>query len=163
MPRLYTVTFDNVTLTNSGGDADIFEITPARDKPLEILSIELGSQEIKDAEEEQIRLKLIRGHTTSGSTPSATPTPRPISPIDTAAGFTAEVNNATIASAGTAVDLWSNTWNVRAPGPIFPPMPQGYGYWVGTASTQELLVLRCMSTVLDDVVLNGTVLICEYP
>ena len=164
MPRIYTVEFDNITLTNAGSDFDIFEFTPARDKPIELLSVELSNfSDLSDAQEEVLRLRVVRGHTTSGSTPGATPTPAPISPNDSAAGFTVEVMNSTIASAGTAVNLWTNGWNIRSPGPIFPPLPQGYGYWCGTAATQPLLVVRCLSTATDDISLSGCATLCEYP
>lgn len=109
--RVYTVVFDAVAITAA---QDGFEITPADDKPIEILRILMGqTSDSGDAQDEQIQMKIVRGNTTSGSGGTG-PTPQPLSPGDAAAGFTAEVNNTTQASSGTAVTLVATAWNVRA-------------------------------------------------
>src|SRR5690349_12554243 len=97
--RVYTVPFENVSVSAS---QDFFEISPADDKPVKFLRLELnnvgGTADAGDSQEEMLRLSVVRGHTTSGSGGTA-PTPSPLnSTIDTAAGFAAEVNNTTIAS-----------------------------------------------------------------
>lgn len=159
MPRLYTVSFQAQSIANASGDYDLFEFDPATDKPIELLSVELGqTTELGDTAEENLRLSVVRGHTTSGNGTSTTP--RPQSAADSAAGFAAETVASTPASAGTGVVLWANTWNVRAPGPIFPPLPQGSGFWTSGA---DLLVVRLDAAVTDDLTLTGTALICEYP
>lgn len=159
MPRLYTVNFQAQTIANASGDYDLFEFDAATDKPLELLSVELGqSSELGDAAEENLRLSVVRGHTTSGNGTSTTP--RPISPNDSACGAACETVASTPASAGTGVVLWAGTWNVRAPGPIFLPLPQGSGFWTSGA---DLLVVRLDAAVADDLTLTGTALICEYP
>lgn len=165
MPRLYTVEFEAITLNAAGGDTDIFEFTPGANTALELLSVELAQSSEPTTEEEQLRLKVIRGHTTAGSAGAgggqATPTPRPISPLDAAASFSAKGNNATIASAGTAVNLWSGTWNTRQPGPLWAPLPQGSGFF---SAGSALLVLRLMAAVADDITaFSGTAYLCEYP
>ena len=158
MPRCYTVEFEAQTIAAASGDYDLFEFAAATDKPIELVAINLGqSSEVGDAQEEQLRIRVIRGHTTS-SNGSAT-TPRPVSPNDSAAGFTAEVVGSTIASAGTAVNLLSDTFNVRA-GYAWGPVPSGMGIWTsGTA----LLVVRLMAAVADDLTLSGTATVIEYP
>jgi hypothetical protein len=159
MPRNYTVTAENVSVTNAGGDADLVELDAAAEKPIELFGIKLYStSEVQEAQEEWLRFKVIHGHTTSGSTPSSTPTPRPVSPVDTAAGFTAEIYNTTIASAGTAVDVDSFAMNVRAGYEIF--YPEGCGFWTsGTA----LLVVRLMAAPADDLSMNMSFFVREYP
>ena len=108
--RVYTVVFDAVAITAA---QDAFEITPADDKPIEIMRIVMGqTSDSGDAQDEQVQLRVIRGSTTSGSGGTG-PTPQPLSPVDAAAGFTAEVNNTTQASSGTAVTLVATAWNVR--------------------------------------------------
>jgi hypothetical protein len=104
-------------------------------------------------------MKWIRGHTSSGSTPEATPTPRPVNHLDPAAAFTCEMDNTTIASAGTAVDLASPAMNVRAGFEMF--FPERCGFW--TSEPQGLLVLRLMTTVADDLTMNITAWVNEYP
>lgn len=159
MPRAYTVEFDGVTWTNGQGDIDIFSILPATQKPLELVAIEIAqSSELQEAQEEQLRLRTIRGHTTVGSGGAAA-TARPTSPNDSAAGATCRTNDTTIASAGTGVNLWSTSFNVRV-GYAWGPVPAGLGIWVANA---EYLVVRLMAAVTDDIVASGTCAFIEYP
>jgi hypothetical protein len=157
MPRNYTVSVENVTITNAGGDADLVELDAATDKPIELFGIQIFStSEVQEAQEEWIRCKVIRGHTTTGNGTSATP--RPLSAVDTAAGFVAETFGTTIASAGTGVDLASFAFNVRAGYEIF--LPDGCGFWTSGA---DLLVVRMMAAPADDFSANMTFWVREYP
>ncbi len=111
MGRMYSAEFSKVAVT---ADQDFFEITPADEKPVAIHAIYLSqSNLLADAAEEILNIKVIRGQATSGSGGS-TSTPAVLNPLDTASGATVEVNNDTIASTGTAVDLHSDSWNVRS-------------------------------------------------
>lgn len=157
MPRNYTVSVENVTITNAGGDADLVELDAATDKPIELFGIQIFStSEVQEAQEEWIRCKVIRGHTTTGNGTSATP--RPMSSVDTAAGFVAETFSTTIASAGTGVDLNAFAFNVRAGYEIF--YPEGCGFWTSGA---DLLVVRMMAAPADDFSANMTFWVREYP
>lgn len=158
MPRTYTVEFEAQTIATASGDYDLFELDAATDLPIEVVAIELGqSSELGDAQEEQLRLRVIRGHTTTGNGTSTTP--RPVSPADAAASFTAKTVGATIASAGTAVNLLSTTMNVRA-GYQWGPVPFGMGIFTSGSS---LLVVRLMAAVADDLTMSGSVTVVEYP
>ena len=156
MPRTYAVTFEGVTVTSAGGDTDLFEFTPADDKPIELVGLIFAtSSELGDAAEEIIRFQVSRGHATSSNGTSATPTP--LDPIDTAAGFTAEYNGRTIASTGTNVAIHSDMFNVRS----------GYQMWwpdgCGPRATQAntMMTVRMMAAVADDVTMSGTAYIRE--
>ena len=46
----------------------------------------------------------------------------PLDPADAAAGFSAEVGNTTVASAGTTTTLHSDAFNVRAGYTYIPPL-----------------------------------------
>lgn len=156
--REYTVTFENVSVSAS---QDFFELTPADDKPLKIAGVWLdnvgGTADAGDAQEEMLRLLIRRGHTTSGSGGSA-PTPQKLgSSADAAAGFTAEVNNTTIASAGTTADLLAFGWNVRVPlREMFPDelMP-------GASQADTTIVVRLLSTPADAISISGTLYVVE--
>lgn len=112
MGRSYTVSFTGVAVT---AQQDFFELVAGAAKPLKILGFGLSqSSEVGDAAEEGLSIILRSGQTTSGSGGS-TPTPTPNNPSDTAAGFTAETNNTTKASAGTIVTHYADNWNVRQP------------------------------------------------
>lgn len=109
--RSYSVIFSAVAVSAA---QDLFEITPADDKPVNILGLFIGqTSDAGDAADELLQVSVIRGFTTSGSGGSAA-TPAPLDNIDTAAGFTAEVNNTTVANTGTSVTLHTDTFNVRA-------------------------------------------------
>lgn len=153
--RLYTVEFENVAVTAS---QDFFELAAGDDKPISIAGIFLAqSTELGDAAEEQLRLRIIRGHTTSGSVGGTAPTPRPVNPRDGAAAFTCEINNTTIASAGTPVNLFSHGWNIRGE----------YGLWIpdemeiDTDQATGLLVVRLLNTPTDSISISGTLFVRE--
>lgn len=151
--RRYAVSFRAVSVTSS---QDFFEITPADDKPCRIAGYTLSqTSDVGDAAEEVVSVALIRGHTSSGSG-GTTPTPAPFDSIDTAAGFTAEVNNTTQASSGTAAVCWEDGWNIRIPSTVwFDPeqLPR---------ATQALpIVLRLLTSPADAITVSGTLIVDE--
>ena len=159
MPRLYTVEFEEVTWTNAQGDIDIFSLDAGADLPIELVEVHLSQRsDLGDANEEGLRLRFIRGHTTVGSGGVAA-TARPASAADSASGATVRTNDTTIASAGTAVNLWSDDWNIHGPFD-WGPRPQGMGFWTSGTS---LLVVRLLAAVTDDVIASGTCSYFEYP
>lgn len=149
MSRMYAITFENVSVTAA---QDLFEIGPAANKPIRIHSIYLSqSSDVGDAAEEMLRVKVIRGHATSGSGGSAA-TPRPLNPSDAAAGAVAETNNTTIASAGTAVDLHAESFNIRA-GWQYVPTPETRPE---ASQTNASIVVRLMAAPADALSMSGT-------
>ena len=152
--RIYTVEFEAVAVT---AQVDLFELTPADDKPVEIVGLFLSqSSDAGDAQDELLRYRVIRGHATSGSGGSA-PTPRPLNPSDATAGFTAETCNTTIASAGTPVNLHSDTFNVRAGLPLW--LPERCEWGASQAGTT--LVVRLMAAPADSLTMSGTLYVRE--
>lgn len=153
MGRMYTLTFQAQSITTANGDYDLFEIDPADDKPVALHWLHLGQiTELGDAAEEQLRISVVRGHTSTGNGTSTTP--RPLIHADTASGATCETVGSTIASAGTAVTLCEHVWNVRSPlDIIWTPETRPT-----CADTEGLIVVRLMSTVADDITsgLSGT-------
>lgn len=151
--RVYTVTFSAVSVAAA---QDLFEVTPASNRPIEIVGIELGqTSDFGDAQDEGLQISFVRGHTTSGSGGTAA-TPGAMSPLDTAAGFAAEVNNTTIAATGTTVTLMTGVWNVRA----------GYINWFpeearpSATSTNTTLVVR-QTAPADAITMSGTLYVRE--
>ena len=151
--RIYAVTFSAIAVSAA---QDLFEITPADDKPVEIVGIELGqSSDVGDAQDECLQITMIRGHATGGSGGSA-PTPVPLSATGAAAAFTAETNNTTVASAGTAVTVHVTTWNVRA----------GYINWLPeecrpSASQASGTIVVRQSAPADAITMSGTLYVRE--
>lgn len=151
--RTYVVTFSAVAVSAA---QDLFELLPASNRPIEIVGIELGqTSDAGDASDELLQISIIRGFTTSGSGGSSA-TPVPMSPLDTAAGFTAEVNNTTVATTGTTTTLHTGAWNVRA----------GYINWFPEearpvcSSTQTSLVVR-QTAPADAITMSGTIYVRE--
>ena len=153
--RPYTVVFENVAVAAA---QDLFELTPADDKPIEIVGLFLSQFTAEgDANEDYWRWSCIRGHTTSGSGGSA-PTPRPLGRTDAAAGFTAEVNNTTIASVGTTHTLHQSGWNVRSDLMLW--LPDGLEWHASQADTT--VVIRLHSTPDASLNVSGTLYVVEY-
>lgn len=151
--RSYSVIFSAVAVTAA---QDIFEITPADDKPVNILGLFIGqSSDAADAQDEMLQVSIIRGFTTSGSGGSAA-TPSPLDNIDTAAGFTAEVNNTTVANTGTSVTLHTDTFNVRAGYQVWFP-PECYPRATQANTT---LVVR-ITAPADSLTMSGTLYVQE--
>lgn len=160
MSRRYTVPYSG-TLTNAGGDCDLFELTPADDKPIRLIGLILGqTSEVGDAAEEGLRISIIHlGATvTSGSGGSAV-TPVPTDLVDSAAGFAAEANNSTVATtSGTSTTMYEFAWNIR-----ITPMEM---YWPDPAVAPlcrqaAALVVRCQTTVADDISIAITAIVEE--
>lgn len=147
--RIYTVAYQG-TLTAAGGDADLFELTPADDKPIRLRGLILSQfSEIQEAQEESLRISIIRLPATVTSGNGSAVTPQPLNSITTAAGFTAKANGSTVATTtGTAATLEEFAWNVRItplerwwPDPAFAP----------SVRQDSVLVVRCQSTPADDI------------
>ena len=153
MGRMYTVAFSAVTVSAA---EDLFEITPAGDKPVKLRGLFIGqSSDAGDAQDEMLQVSIIRGHTTSGSGGSAA-TARQLSSIDTAAGLAAEVNNTTTASAGTTHTLHTDTFNVRA----------GYQLWFPPeccpmASQADTTIVVRITAPADALTMSGTLYVEE--
>lgn len=149
MARIYTVSY-NGTLTNAGGDTDLFELTPADDKPVRLRGLILSQySEIGDAAEEGLRMNIIRmGVTVTTGSGGGTPTPIAIDETDAAAGFVAKCNNTTVATSnGTMGTVEEFAWNER-----ISPMER---WWPDDRYAPQVrqagaIVVRCQTTAADD-------------
>lgn len=155
--RYYTVSFENVAVAAA---QDLFEFGPADDRPICLLGLTLdnvgGTADAGDVNEQLLRMSIVRGHATSGSG-GTTATPRPMDSFNAAASFTSEVNNTTIASAGTAVTMAALGWNVRVPLREF--WPEELAIWAG--QTDALLVVRLLAAPTGTVQVSGTAYLIE--
>lgn len=152
--RVYTVSFANVSVSAA---QDLFEVSPADDKPVELIGLFLaqnGVGDVGDAAEELIRISVIRGHATSGTGTAATA--HPVKRTDPAAGFACEINNTTVASTGTPITLHEDAFNVRA----------GYMLWwpEGTepdAAQGDTTIVVRIPAPADAITLTGTLYVRE--
>lgn len=152
--RIYTVSFTGVTVTLAD---DLFEITPADDKPCQIIGLFIGqSSDPGDAQAEQTGYRIIRGHTTSGSGGTST-TPVRSGGSGAAAGFTAETCNTTPASGGTTVDLHAGVINWQAGEYLW--LPEGCEW--GASQADTTLVVRLIAAPADSLTVSGTLYVRE--
>ena len=160
MPRKYSVGFENQAWVVGDGDVDVFELDAATDKPIAVTGwLVKAISEVGEAQEEWIRLKWVRGHTTSGTGAPTTITPRPLAANDSAAGFVCEILNDVVASVGTGVDVWpGDSFNVRNGHEMWLP-PED---WLWTSGA-ELLCLRIAAAPADDMQLTAAALVMEVP
>lgn len=158
--RIYTVTFDNTAVTTA---VDLFELNPAADKPVRILSIDVGqTNKTGDANEDMIRWSIVRmtgGTLTSGSGGSS-PTPVAANPGDPAASFTAKTLSTTQASTtGTAATIHVSTFNTRV-GLVWMPTPEMWPVGIDSSATGVLLV-RTLEAPAASTTFSGTVWVEE--
>lgn len=150
MGRMYSAEFSKVEVSL---DQDVFEISPADEKPVAIHALFLAqSSDVGDAAEEILNFKIMRGHTSSGSAGSSS-TPAPLNPVDAAAGAAVEVNNTTIATTGTIVDLHSDSFNIRSGLQlVFAPDQRPV-----TTQANTTVVVRLLEDLVDVVTMSGTI------
>ncbi len=152
--RIYTVSFSGVAVT---AQQDLFEITAAAGKNVRLRALYLSqSTEVGDAQEEGLSILIKSGQTTSGSGGSA-PTPIPNSVTNAAAGFSAEVNNTTKATAGTITTYHSDNWNVRVPFQLIIPPELCLELTGSRRATVELA-----TTPADSITMSGTLYVEEF-
>lgn len=152
MARIYTVQFNNVSVS---AVQDLFELTPADDKPIELVSLVVSDYNAETNEQRTIQIARRSGAFTGGSGGSA-PTPVKVSSPDAAAGFTAEVNNTTQATGGTEEILHSEGYPSQG-GMAFTPIPGCEPRAIqGEALVVKLLVAPGAATTM-----NGTAYVRE--
>lgn len=153
--RIYTCEFEGVAVTAA---VDFFELTPADDKPVEIMGIFLGqSSDLGDAASEILRYRIIRGHTTTGTGGTQAATPRPLNRSGAAAGFTYDSCNTTQATAGTTHNLHSDCFHIAAGLQLW--LPEGCEWEASQADTT--MVVRLIAAPTDSLTMSGTLYVRE--
>jgi hypothetical protein len=156
----YTVSA-SFSVLNADGDIDLVEILPATDYPLKIVGFILSnSSEIAEAQEEAIRVQLIRmtATVTSGSG-GASPNKERVNDRAPAPQFAAEVANDTIATSSGDTDVLDEMgWNVRS-----TPLER----WFDddnqfTFRAGQAFIIRLPAAVADDMVAELTVYVEEF-
>lgn len=154
MSGVYTIPFSGVAMTVQ---QDLIEVTAHSTKQCVLLGWGMSqTTELGDAQEEQLLLLVKSGQTTSGSGGSSV-TPAPLDPVGAvAAGFVAEANNTTKASAGTITTHYPYGWNVRMEKEVILPESMQVIFGAGRRLTIELA-----STPADSITANGYAVVQE--
>ena len=158
--RIYTVPWTG-TVTNAGGNVDLWEVLPADDLPCKIRGFRLGqTSETGDAAEENLRLSIIRmtATVTSGSGGSAG-APEQVDASGQTPSFACEVNNTTVATTSGDTEIIEElAWNERAtPFEVWYPDPD----FAPKAVQGQALLIRCQDTVADNITFAGTLWVEE--
>lgn len=158
--RIYTVPWTG-TVTNAGGNADLWEITPGDDHPCTIRGFRLGqTSEVQDANEENLRISVIRmtATVTSGSGGSAG-APEQVDLSGQSPSFSSETNNSTVATTSGDTEIIEELgWNERAtPFEVWYPDSD----FAPRAVQGQALLIRLQDTVADDITFVGTLWIQE--
>jgi hypothetical protein len=147
----WTVCTGAITVTAAGGNTDLIEINPADDKPVQLCGFTISQiSEVGDTAEEGIQLSvmILPATFTSGSG-GGTPTPRnPQRTPGATVGFTAESNNATVATTTGTAEIADNFgWNNR-----MSPFTHWYPdeKFMPKARQGEGLIIRMDTTLADD-------------
>lgn len=159
MGRIFALPWSG-TVTNAGGDADLWEISPGDDAPVAIRMIRLGqTSEVKDAEEEGLRITVKRLTATVTSGNGTAGTEEELSRSGQSATLTWEYNGSTVATtSGNTEVLDEIGWiNRQAPLEIWYPELK----FAPRAVQTEALVIRMETTPGDDFTFVGTVYVEE--
>lgn len=152
--RQYPVTWDAATGVTVA--IDIFEILPADDKPVFLDELTIWqTSDFKDTEEEILQIQVIIGYTTSGSG-GASATIGRLNAGETAASFTAECRNTTLATTGTTYIVHADGWNVRS-AYIWTPTPG----WEPFGTQAVPLYVRLPVAPADSLTMNAMVKLRE--
>lgn len=162
MGRIYRVPFVAGTVTNAGGNADLWTVIPADDKPIHIVGMRLSQiSEVGDAAEEGVDITIEHLAATVTDSNGTTVTPVPMDPgiSDLAAGFTSKINGATIATTtGTKTIMEAMGWNERnSPFEVWFPDDR----FRPTARQASALVVRMNTTIADDMTFEGCLFVEE--
>lgn len=154
--RVYTISFENVTVSVA---QDFFSVKAADDKPLKLHAVKLVQfSDVGDAQEEMLRLQIVRGNTTIGSG-GTNPTMRPVLSSSPAAGPTTNVrvNDTTKVSGGTGVVLDTDGMNIRIPY-LWLPTPE---MQIQTTETDGFLAVQLVAAPADALTMSGTMYLEE--
>lgn len=162
MGRIYAVPF-NGTVTNAGGNADLWSFQAASNKPIKLRGFKLGQiSEVGDAAEEGLRITVKRmpATWTVGSGGNAVTAAAPMrSSADSVWGFTARTNDTTVGTtSGTAQVLDEIGWNERN-----SPLETWYpdAEYCPQAFNGQAIVIVMETTPADDFTFSGVAYIEE--
>lgn len=155
-PRIYSAQFENVAVS---AVQDIFSILAASTKGFELRYISLGAVGQTSATEFRLSIKRLPTTVTQGSG-GTSPTINKLDSLNgTAATSTVHANDTTQASTnGTAVTIWSGTWDVLLPFEYIPAAPEERP----TCGVSECLVLT-LNAAPSLTNISGCIMWCEYP
>lgn len=151
MGRVYSSTFSAVAVTAL---QDFFSLVVAANEPIKLLYCSISqSSDLGDAEEEGLRISIIRGWGTVGSGGSALAEIPNRSKVG-AASASCRSNDTTEASAGTPVTLLDEVWNIRMPW-VYLPTPE---MAIVADVDDDILSITLLDAPTDEITVSGTII-----
>lgn len=150
--QTYWAVFEGVAVTAA---QDFFEITAPADSAIEIHEVKITqTSDVGDAAEEMLSTVIQTGATTSGSGGSSVTPSTNLG--GAAAGAAVEANNTTEASAGTILNRYRESWNIRA-GLHYLPLPEDRI----VLSPSARLTVTLITVPADSLTMDGTIVFSE--
>jgi hypothetical protein len=151
------VNFENVAVSVA---QDFFDVAPVDNKPVRLWGCWITQNNRKqDAQEEFLRIEIIRGFATVGAG-GGTFTPVRQDTADAAAALTARINDTTRAVVGTGVTdvFWAEAFNDRA-GWVWLPIPE-MRPWCTSSDTRIVVALLAAPSAAMN--MSGTLIVEEF-
>jgi hypothetical protein len=152
MGRIYTAVFEAVAITAL---QDLFEINAPADAVVLVHGFELfQTTDVADAAEDVLRLRMVRGVSSTSGSGGSTPTAQPRDDGSPAFGGTVEANNTTIqvVGGGSLETVRSFGWNIRIPmEKIFTPEERPI------ISPSQRLTLELIAAPADSITASGAI------
>lgn len=150
-PILYAANFSAAAFTTA---TDIFELTPAADRPIIVYGLSLGqTTDLQDAAEEVLMIGLYRDATAGSGGTALTE----YIYTNTAAGATntcAVRTAGTASTGGTLIDIIP--WNIRIP-LLWVPIPEMRPKFSNIAAEGPTSTFRLIGAPADSVTISGVV------
>ncbi len=159
MGKMYTLPWQ-ATVTAAGTDTVLWEITPADDKPVRLRMLRLGQiSEVKDAEEEGLRVTVKRLLATVTSGNGSAGTEEAMDESGASGGFTWEFNGTTPPTSSGATEILEEIgWiNRQTPLEIWWPDER----FAPKAIQGEAFSIVMETTLADDMTFVGTAYVEE--
>ena len=155
MLQMYVFSQDPAPHVAGDGDRDLFTISPSDESVVMLKSVSIGNAGgfgIGHDEENTLRWKIIRGHTTVGNGGSVRTVVSRVPSTPTSGLLSLRSMDENIASGGTPVDLYSGAFNVRTGTMLDIEWPDAMCPW--TTQPAGLLVFRLMNDLAANIPLG---------
>jgi hypothetical protein len=134
---------------------DLFEITPATDRAVQIMGLRLcQTTDLQDANEEVLRIGIYRDCTAGSTGTALTEVPYTNAALTGTVSAAIVTNRGTPSSGGTLTDVIG--WNVRIPLEWFP-IPELRPKFSNIAAEGPVSTFRLMSAPADSITVSGAI------
>ena len=150
MAKIYSAEFSDVSVAAA---QDLFSLLVGDDEPIHLLACYISqNSDVGDAAAENLTIRIIRGWGTVGSGGSA-PTAINLDGKGGSATTTVRANDTTEASAGTAVNMHTEVWNIANTWIYLPP-PE---LRIRIDQADDIISVSLLAAPTDALITSGTI------